>query len=52
MAAQIGSMSSSKVKPTDFYRCIFDDVITIEPMTPEEWERVKIAWNIKPHGNA
>ncbi len=52
MAAQIGSISSSKVKPTDFYRCIFDESITIEPMTPEEWERVKIAWNIKTHGNA
>lgn len=52
MAAQIGSMSSSKVKPTDFYRCIFDTHIEPIVMSPDEWERIKIAWNIKDLPNA
>ena len=52
MAAQLGAMSKDRIKPADLYRCIFDEVIKVEPMTTEEWERVKVAWNINTKGTA
>jgi hypothetical protein len=51
MATQIGSMGG-KTKPNEIYRCVFDPIIDPLILSPEEWERIKIAWNIKPIANA
>jgi hypothetical protein len=51
MATQIGSMGG-KTKPNEIYRCVFDPIIEPLILSPEEWERIKIAWNIKPQANA
>jgi len=46
IAAQLGSMGTKTVKPTDVYRCIFDEAIEEMKLTPEEWEYIKKAWNV------
>lgn len=43
---QIAYNGMTKAKPNQIYKCIFDEVLQPDPMTPEEWKMVKTRWRI------
>jgi hypothetical protein len=46
MAASLGAMSTKRIRPSELIPCIFDQIIEIDPLTPEEWQMMKTAWKI------